>query len=79
MNNWRFLGSCVDSSKFTIRGIDVWKHKWVPIRGRGAVVTDPIYKVEKTFQIFEIKGPAETIQFAAGEFSNCVWGFYQEE
>jgi hypothetical protein len=41
-----------------------------------AAVIDPIYGEEKRFQIWTIDGPAGPVTFAAGEFSNTIWGFY---
>ncbi|GAB3839737.1 hypothetical protein [Hymenobacter jeollabukensis] len=74
--SWHFLGSCLDGESFLISGLDVWQHPWRS-QPESATVTDPIYGVSKVFGVYAI-GPAEApVRFAAGEFSNCVWGFYR--
>ncbi|MDD5270938.1 MAG: hypothetical protein PHE80_07115 [Candidatus Omnitrophica bacterium] len=73
---WEFLGTSVDSTSFMINGIDVWKHKWKKASEPKAEVKDPLYKQDFSFEVYEIEDGDKRIEFAAGEFSNCVWGFY---
>jgi hypothetical protein len=72
---WQFAGSAIDGSSFEIGGLDVWKHGWRD-RGERARVVDPLYHQEFLFSVYEIGDSDATVTFAAGEFSNCVWGFY---
>ncbi|MFA5148749.1 MAG: hypothetical protein WC491_06455 [Candidatus Omnitrophota bacterium] len=73
---WAYLGNSVDSTSFEIDGIDVWKHKWKRTSEPKAKIKDPLYKQEYSFEVYEIEAESKKIKFAAGEFSNCVWGFY---
>ncbi len=75
---WRFIGACFDGQEFMLDGVNVWNHKWTHDRPLKAEVIDPRYGQKFQFTIWEIRTEERTIRFAAGEFSNCVWGFYQE-
>ena len=44
-----------------------------------AAVIDPHYGTEKVFHVYEVEINGQIHRFAAGEFSNCVWGFYLEK
>jgi len=74
-SDWEFLGAVPDGQSFTIGGLDVWKHDWCDTKER-AHVKDPRYQRDFTFYIWEIRGGDRVVTFAAGEFSNCMWGFY---
>lgn len=37
---------------------------------------DPLYHQEYSFTIFSVVIDDAKYEFAAGEFSNCIWGFY---
>jgi len=73
--DWEFLGAVPDGEPFQIGGLDVWKHKWKDTSER-VHVKDPHHHQDFTFDVYEISGEGKTITFAAGEFSNCIWGFY---
>jgi hypothetical protein len=60
---------------FKIGGLDVWKHQWHDTKER-AQVQDPHYHQDFTFHVYEIQNGGQTVAFAAGEFSNSMWGFY---
>ncbi len=77
---WKFNGACLDGSKFLIDGINVWEHKWNrEEKEPNAVVRDPSYNQQFTFHVYRIETENKNIRFAAGEFSNCIWGFYTQE
>ena len=44
-----------------------------------AQVVDPQYGRERRFSVYEIVVSGRTVRFAAGEFSNGIWGFYLPE
>jgi hypothetical protein len=48
-------------------------------RRQTALVKDPQYGNENRFNIYEIPIGSLRIVFAAGEFSNGIWGFYVPE
>ena len=76
--SWKFIGSGMDSASFFINEVDVWKHEWVAIPGGNAQVKDPLYGQDFTFDVWSIPSAPSVPRFAAGEFSNCMWGFYLE-
>ena len=75
INKWKFLGACIDGQAFKIEGINVWGKNWISQK-ESAEVTDPKYGIKKSFLVYKIKEEEKEIEFVAGEFSNCVWGFY---
>ena len=77
MPDWTFVGSCADGEAFALGGIDVWSCAWTPRRGEFAAVRDPLYQQRFTFPVYELRSGNGTLVFAAGEFSNCIWGFYR--
>ena len=38
-----------------------------------------IYHQDHTFEVWQVEIDGQIHRFAAGEFSNCVWGFYLEK
>jgi hypothetical protein len=73
---WRFLTACPEGRSCEIDGIDVWKHKWQALPGERAIVKDPHYGQIFRFSIYRIPLDDRSVVFAAGEFSNSMWGFY---
>jgi hypothetical protein len=74
---WQFAGSCEDGGPFDISGVNVWKHDWKKRKDhKEAVVKDPHHGEDFLFTVYEITVGQQHIVFAAGEFSNCIWGFY---
>ena len=74
-SDWEFFGAAPDGQSFQIGGLDVWKHKWRDTK-EWAHVQDPRYHQDFTFHVYEIGSSDAAVTFAAGEFSNCMWGFY---
>lgn len=70
---WKFLGTSLSRQPFFIQGKNVWDYKWTEIENEYADVKDSTYGLEYDFEVWEIP---PGIKFAAGEFSNGVWGFY---
>jgi hypothetical protein len=76
---WKFLGRCLDGNTFLINGVNVWSSSWQNVSGEQAHVKDPLYGQDFSFQVYTITDGERLIKFAAGEFSNMVWGFYIPE
>jgi hypothetical protein len=51
----------------------------LPEENMRIVVKDPTYGHELTFHVYEITDGSRRVEFAAGEFSNLVYGFYVRE
>lgn len=77
MTDWKHIRTVLDGEKCRLNGINVWDYQWVPTKS-SIIVKDPRYKQDHKMQIYEIKADHSVARFAAGEFSNGVWGFYQE-
>lgn len=76
MSSWKHIGTCVDGQRFSIAGLNVWDYEWLRRAGESADITDPQYGQPRTFPVYNITDGERCITFAAGELSNCVWGFY---
>jgi hypothetical protein len=79
VKGWKFAGAVPDGERFLISGVNVWDHQWERVKDEFAFVKDPSYGRDFKFQVYEIRANDRTIRFAAGEFSNCIWGFYIDE
>jgi hypothetical protein len=75
---WKLVGVVAEGKELKINGVNVWSQKWTAVKGEFADVTDPSYHRPFRFDIYTIKNGESDIKFAAGEFSNMVWGFYIE-
>ena len=74
---WEFETSGPDG-QCKLFGVNIFDYDWKPT-GRRVKVQDPIYHQEHTFEVWQAEIDGKTRRFAAGEFSNCVWGFYLEK
>jgi hypothetical protein len=76
MSGWDFFGACAEGQRFEIEGVNVWDQEWVRSNRETADVLDPLYGQRFHFAVYEISVAGKPAAFAAGEFSNCMWGFY---
>ena len=61
-------------------GIDPWQYEWARVDEPSILVAHPSHPNERHhMRIYQAQGPMGPIRFAAGEFSNSVWGFYVPE
>jgi len=74
--SWQFAGSARENEPFEIRGVNVWSQGWQVAAGEEAHVNDPVYGKGYIFRVFHIQDGDEQIEFAAGELSDGLWGFY---
>ena len=74
---WRYVGHCVEGERFLIDGVDVAEHVWRPTKEPAVEVEEPVSHQPYDFKVWELEADGRRIQFAAGEFANCVWGFYR--
>lgn len=61
--------------KVILFGINIFKYEWHNT-GERVSVQDPLYHQNHIFSIYTVNVNKEIHKFAAGEFSNGVWGFY---
>jgi hypothetical protein len=75
--SWNFLGACSEGQRFEIEGLDVWSRSWTRAKeALSAEVKDPRYGQSFTFPVYQIEVGSKKTLFAAGEFSNSMFGFY---
>jgi hypothetical protein len=76
---WKFLSIGFERTPVLIQGIDPWRQerRWVSSH-KTIVVSHPSYPSERhTMFVYTLEVEGKTITFAAGEYSNGVWGFYE--
>jgi len=77
MKEWKLVNIVSDGQPIIINGINLWKHEWIRIDEKPIEVPHPGHPNEKhKMWIYKINTGNNSIVFAAGEYSNCVWGFY---
>ncbi len=74
--DWKFETSGVDG-QCKLFGVNIFDYAWQRTK-KSIHIKDPLYGETHIFQIYcaEIGGKMQ--YFAAGEFSNGVWGFYTQ-
>jgi hypothetical protein len=77
MTDWKYITGGREFNRVMLDGINVWKHAWREIGAAPVTVKDPRYGQDFYFAVYEISYRGKTVVFAAGEFSNGVWEFYQ--
>ncbi len=75
---WKNKTIIPPGERYEIHGLNIWDYDW-KFTGQSINVIDPLYKKPYLFQIFEIKEGDLTVRFAAGEFSNSIYGIYLEK
>ena len=56
-------------------GVNIFDYEWKST-GKKIDVKDPLYGQKHRFPIYKVLIDEKEYEFAAGEFSNCVYGFY---
>lgn len=56
-------------------GVNIFDYQWYETDQK-AEVRDPLYGQEYRFPVYTVNIKGKHYEFAAGEFSNCVWGFF---
>lgn len=72
---YQFHQSVIDGYPCYISNINIWDYNGEPT-GEITQVIDPLYGKPHNFPIFKLSDGFRSIQFAAGEFSNTIWGIY---
>jgi hypothetical protein len=76
METWQHIKTHCEGNQLTIDGHNASDDIWIP-KNEFLKVLDPLREEEFKAQVFTLKNN-ENIEFAATEFSNCVWGIYQK-
>ena len=74
---WRHVLTGLDGD-CTLFGVQIFDYDWHET-GETARVRDPRYHQRQKFSVYTVEIDGIVRRFAAGEFSNMVWGFYIED
>ncbi len=72
---WKYKATVFEGEKFEIQGLNIWDFEWI-YTNKNTNVKDPSYGESYSFDIYKIQNDNIEIVFAAGEFSNNVYGIY---
>jgi hypothetical protein len=72
--DWEYVTSGSDGN-CDLFGVNIFEYEWENT-GKRVRVQDPIYRQTHSFNIWMVEINNVEHFFAAGEFSNCYWGFY---
>lgn len=77
---WKFVYIGFEGDSVSLDGLDPWKLKWHSLDWAKITVAHPSYPQERhSMTMYELRDTGKVVKFAAGEFSNGVWGFYVPE
>jgi hypothetical protein len=71
---WEFEVSGIDGNVILF-GVNIFEYEWNNT-GESVLLEDPIYHQKFKLPVYNVNIDGETHSFVAGEFSNCIWGFY---
>lgn len=74
---WRHVRTGVDGNT-TLFGVNIFDYEWEST-GKRVTVRDPLHGEEYKFGVYTVTIDGQPYEFAAGEFSACVWSFYLEK
>ena len=73
---WQYEKTGIDGNT-TLFGVNIFDYEWEST-GKRVKVRDP-HGEEHKFDVYTVTIDGQQHEFAAGEFSACVWGFYLEK
>ncbi|MBO4688053.1 MAG: hypothetical protein J5636_06025 [Clostridiales bacterium] len=74
---WKFITSGVEGNA-DVFGVNIFDYKWENT-GETAEVTDPSYNRKYLFPIYRVEINGKIHEFASGEMSPLVYGFFTRE
>lgn len=75
---WEYLAAVTEGAAVLIAGVDPWGADWAAVPVGSVVVADPVHPNQQhSMSAYRLVGVEPVVLFAAGEFSNGVWGFYE--
>ena len=72
--SWQYETTGVEGNA-TLFGVNIFDYEWVRT-GRRAKIKHPTFDEEDVFEIYKVTVDGVEYEFACGELSNCVYGFY---
>jgi len=74
---WKFVKSGIEGD-CELFGVNIFDYSWENTNQKVSVL-DPIYNQEHELTIYKVNIGGKVVTFAAGEFSNNIYGFYVYE
>ena len=74
---WQHETTGVDGNA-RLFGVNIFDYEWERM-GKSVDVTDPLYGQKYTFSVYKVMIDNKEYEFAAGEFSNCIYGFFVQK
>ena len=75
---WNCTSVILDGEDFKIEGLNIWDYEWEPTK-RKITVKDPVHNNLFIANVYNIQQDLVSIEFAAIEFSNNVWGIFEKD
>ena len=72
---WKHKLTTANENSCKLFGVRIFDYDWERT-GEMATVRDPMHHQEHQFNVYTVNIKGKTKKFAAGEFSNSVWGFF---
>lgn len=73
---WRVVAVVAEGGRVSIQGQSPWGRDWLKVPEKPITVSHPNYPSQRHQMVVYDLDSDNSIRFAAGEFSNGVWGFY---
>ena len=74
---WKHVSIGFEGDRVSLGGLNPWQIKWHSLNDAPITVAHPSYPQQRhSMWLYELHAEGKIIKFAAGEFSNGVWGFY---
>jgi len=74
---WKHVAIGFEGDPVSLGGLNPWELPWHSLGEPPIIVAHPSYPRQRhSMWIYELRVDNEAVMFAAGEFSNGVWGFY---
>ncbi len=75
---WEFKAIVFESDPIEIAGFQPWQMTWEPVPVGSVWVAHPAHSAQQhSMTVYRLAQTRPPVFFAAGEFSNGVWGFYE--
>ena len=78
MTDWKFSSFIEAEKEYKLEGLNIWNHYW-HCSERKVEVRGPFEGQVYYFNQYEIKTPAKSVYFVAGEFINGQMGIYTKD
>jgi hypothetical protein len=76
---WKLIAIVAEGGHVSLQGQSPWGCKWLSSSEPAITVAHPSYPSQRhQMRIYDLDSP-RSVRFAAGEFSNGIWGFYVPE